>query len=104
MECNECISCDRSCGSTICDFESEKPARGGIPLAMASVGESGTIVRVAGDKKMKSHLTSLGFTIGSSISILRRNGGDLIVDIRGSRIAMCPTVASKLYFQPGVVE
>ncbi len=103
MECSKCASCSSCCG---CDKESNVeieiavPTTGGIPLSMASDGETGTIVRITGNQETKRYMSNLGFTAGSRVSVVKRVSKDLIVDIKGSRIAMDASVASRLYFIP----
>ena len=106
MECNNCAACDHRCRCVIEPYDEEKnaPRNGGVPLNMASRGDSGTVGRLAGDKDMRSYLTSLGFNPGSIITIVRKQGEDLIVDVKGSRIAMGPSIARRIYFLPGVLE
>lgn len=96
-----CCACKRSCiPNVVLDSESVSPENGGIPLTLISGGTGGVIVRLGGNRTVKTHLTSLGFSIGSSVSVVRKNGTDIIVNVRGSRIAMESSVASKLYVVP----
>lgn len=103
MECSKCASCSSCCG---CDKSSDAyvdmtmPTMGGIPLTMASEGDTGTLVRITGNQETRKYLSNLGFTAGSKVSVIKKVSKDLIVDIKGSRIAMDASVASRLYFIP----
>lgn len=103
MECSKCASCSSCCGcdkESKIDVETAMPNAGGIPLSMASDGETGTIVRVTGNQETKRYMSNLGFSTGSRVSVIKRVSNDLIVEIKGSRIAMDSSVASRLYFIP----
>lgn len=73
---------------------------GGLPLTMARIGETGTIVKIVGDDDTRKFLTNLGFTAGSEVTVVGRLGKSMIVDIKGSRIAMDSTAASGLHYVP----
>jgi ferrous iron transport protein A len=72
----------------------------GVPLVAAGVGEGGKIVRVSGRPDVRKFLCELGFVIGEYVSVVNENAGSLILDIKGSRIAMDRTIASKIFFAP----
>lgn len=103
MECSKCTSCSSCCrcdkGSDA-NVDTTMPTMGGIPLTMASEGDTGTIVRITGNQETRKYMSNLGFTAGSKISVIKKVSKDLIVDIKGSRIAMDASVASRLYFVP----
>jgi len=71
---------------------------------MSSAGDSGIVTRLTGDKEIRLHLISLGFNPGSVVSIIRKQNEDLIVEIKGSRLAMGPAIARRIYFLPGVLK
>lgn len=99
-KCASCSSCCRCDKESNMDVETAIPTAGGIPLSMASDGETGTIVRITGNQETKRYMSNLGFTAGSRISVIKRISNDVIVEIKGSRIAMDASVASRLYFVP----
>jgi ferrous iron transport protein A len=72
----------------------------GAPLVTASIGEGGRIVRVSGKQNTRKFLCELGFVIGAQVSVVNENRGNLILDIKGSRIAMDRAIASKIFFSP----
>jgi ferrous iron transport protein A len=75
-------------------------AESGVPLAAAGIGECGKIVRVSGRPDTRKFLCELGFVIGEHVSVVNENSGSMILDIKGSRIAMDRTIASKIFFAP----
>lgn len=67
-----------------------------IPLPMADVGEEYVIKKVNGVPDVKSHLEDLGFVPGAVISIMTVMGGNVIVNIKDSRIAISEELARKI--------
>lgn len=59
-----------------------------MPLALAAVGEVNIIKRVRGNDETKRFLENLGFTAGTEIVVLSALGGNVIVSIKDSRIAI----------------
>jgi ferrous iron transport protein A len=72
----------------------------GVPLVTAGVGEGGRIVRVSGKQETRKFLCELGFVIGAHVSVVNENAGNLILDVKGCRIAMDRAMASKIFFAP----
>ena len=67
-----------------------------MPLVMADPGEENIIMRVGGSPDMKKHLEDMGFTVGSAVTIMNTIGGNLIVKIRESRVAISKEMAGKI--------
>ena len=59
-----------------------------IPLTMVHIGEANIIKKVGGNEKTRRFLVNLGFLIGTEITVLSAIGGNVIVDIKDSRIAI----------------
>lgn len=68
-----------------------------MPLSLADVGEDYVIRRVTGLPDAKKHLEDLGFTPGSILRVVSVMGGNRIVQIRESRIAISKEMAQKIY-------
>jgi ferrous iron transport protein A len=64
-----------------------------IPLSIAEVGEVNTIKRIGATPDIKKHLSNLGFVVGSSIVIVNTLSGNLIVNIKDSRVALSREMA-----------
>ena len=67
-----------------------------MPLVLADAGEEAVIKRVGGNPEMKKHLEDMGFTAGSPVTVMNTIGGNLIVKIRESRVAISKEMASKI--------
>ena len=67
-----------------------------MPLTMAAVGEKNKVFRVNGLDDTKRFLTNLGFTEGAEVTVISRIAGNLIVNIRDSRVALDEVMAKKI--------
>ena len=59
-----------------------------MPLTMASIGETNTIRKVGGNEDTKRFLENLGFVAGAEITVVSAIGGNVIVNIKDSRVAI----------------
>ena len=67
-----------------------------MPLSMANVGVEYIIRNVTGSDKTKHHLQNLGFTQGAEVIVVSKMGGNFIVNVRQSRIAIDARMANKV--------
>ena len=67
-----------------------------MPLMLASVGEDNIIRKVGGNPETKKHLEDLGFVVGATVRIVNTIGGNLIVNVKESRIAISREMANKI--------
>ena len=67
-----------------------------IPLALADVGEMNTIKKIGGSTEVKKHLENLGFVVGSGVTVINTIGGNLIVNVKDSRVAISREMAQKI--------
>lgn len=68
----------------------------GMPLTMAKAGEINTIKKVAGKEETRRFLENLGFVAGSQVAIVSKISGSMIVDVKGSRVAVNKEMANKI--------
>ena len=59
-----------------------------MPLTMAPVGQASKIQRVGGNDETKRFLANLGFVVGSEVTVISAIGGNEIVNIKDSRVAI----------------
>lgn len=59
-----------------------------MPLTMASIGETNTIRKVGGNEETKRFLENLGFVAGAEITVVSAISGNVIVNIKDSRVAI----------------
>ena len=67
-----------------------------MPLVLVNQGEENIIRKVGGNPEVRTHLENLGFVPGSSVKIIASMSGNLIVNIKESRIAISKEMASKI--------
>lgn len=67
-----------------------------MPLAMAQVGDVNIIKKISGRDEVRQHLAELGFVVGEEVQIVNEMGGNLILSIKGARIALDKTMAMRI--------
>ena len=67
-----------------------------MPLTFASVGEENMIRKVGGNSEIRAHLENLGFVTGGNVTVVPTIGGNLIVNVKDSRVAISREMASKI--------
>lgn len=67
-----------------------------MPLTMARSGETQQIQRITGSEKTKRFLETLGFTEGGRVTVVSELSGNLIVNVKDSRIAISKSMASRI--------
>ena len=67
-----------------------------MPLTLANVGKENMIRKVCGDPETKKHLEDLGFIAGGNVTVVSAITGNLIVNVKESRIAISREMAGKI--------
>ena len=67
-----------------------------MPLSMARQGENNVIKKVGGRDETRRFLENLGFVAGSAVTVVAEVGGNLIVNVKESRIAIGKEMANKI--------
>ena len=67
-----------------------------MPLVFANIGEETMIKKVGGNSEVKQHLENLGFVTGGNITVIASNGGNIIVNVKDSRVAINRELANKI--------
>ena len=67
-----------------------------MPLIYAENGQPQIIKKIGGNPEVKKHLEDLGFNVGGEVSIVSMLGGNLIVKVKESRIALSNELAKKI--------
>ncbi len=67
-----------------------------MPLTMAASGEINTVKHIGGKAEVRRFLESLGFVEGGQVQVISHSGGNLIVNIKDSRIALSKNMASRI--------
>lgn len=67
-----------------------------MPLTMARTGETVTIRKVTGKDEVRQHLAELGFVVDGMVTVVNEIAGNLIVQVKDSRIALDKTMAGRI--------
>ena len=67
-----------------------------MPLIFAGNGEENIIKKVGGTPEVRKHLEDLGFVPGGTVTVVTTVGGNLIVNIKESRVAISKEMANKI--------
>ncbi len=67
-----------------------------MPLTFAKTGEENFIKKINGKDDTKRFLESLGFVVGSSVTVVAELGGNMILNVKEARIALDKSMASRI--------
>ena len=67
-----------------------------LPLTMASQGEPMTIKKIGGRQETKKFLETLGFVVGGTVTVVSEINGNMIVNVKDSRVAIGKDMANKI--------
>ena len=67
-----------------------------MPLKFADIDQPQIIKRIGGNPEMKQHLADMGFNVGGEVRIVNMIGGNLIVQVKDSRVALSDELATKI--------
>lgn len=76
--------------------KTERRANTMMPLIVADMGEEYIIRKIGGSPEVKKHLEDLGFVVGGFVTVVSSMGGNLIVNIKESRVAISREMAQKI--------
>nr|WP_207721122.1 FeoA family protein [Anaerofilum hominis] len=69
-----------------------------MPLTMARPGETVTIRKVTGRDEVRRHLAELGFVVDGTVTVVSEIAGNLILQVKESRVALDRTLANRVLF------
>ena len=67
-----------------------------MPLTMLNIGETGKIKRIGGNEETRRFLNNLGFVVGTEVSVVSAIGGNVIVNIKDSHVAINEDMAKRI--------
>jgi len=67
-----------------------------MPLSMAGVGETAFIKKITGKDQVRQHLAELGFVVGEAVTVVSVLGGNLILKVKQSRVALNKEMANRI--------
>ncbi len=70
-----------------------------MPLGMAGIGAAGVIRKITGRGDVQRHLAELGFVAGAEVRVVSALGGNLILSVKDSRVALDKSMAMRIWMQ-----
>ena len=67
-----------------------------MPLTMEKAGETVMIRKISGKDEVRQHLAALGFVVDCDVTVVSESAGNLIVQVKDSRVALDRTMANRI--------
>jgi ferrous iron transport protein A len=67
-----------------------------MPLSLTKTGETAEVKRIGGPENVKKRLETMGFTVGSEVTVVSELAGSLIVNIKDTRLALSREMANRI--------
>ena len=67
-----------------------------MPLSMVNVGENKQVIKVTGKDETRKFLENLGFVEGSDVTVISEIAGNLIVNVKDTRVAIDRSMANRI--------
>ena len=67
-----------------------------MPLSMSGAGEAQIIKKIGGKEEVRSFLEKLGFVVGGEVTVISEIAGNMIVNVKGARVAIGKDMANKI--------
>ncbi|MBR3318096.1 MAG: ferrous iron transport protein A [Atopobiaceae bacterium] len=68
-----------------------------MPLTLLQAGQSSIITRIGGNPQTRQFLEGLGFVVGTRVTVISTQGGNVIVAVKEARVAVSKQMASKVF-------
>ena len=69
-----------------------------IPLTAAKPGETLVIKKITGQDQVRQHLAELGFVVDSKLTVVNQIAGNLILQVKDSRVALDKSMAARIMY------
>jgi ferrous iron transport protein A len=89
------MSLDISTGDRATPIESFRGPT--VPVSLLKQGDAGVVMKISGKEEVRKFLAGLGFIAGTEIKIVSFNKTGVILDVKGSRIAIDGNMATRIY-------
>ena len=66
------------------------------PLTMAKQGDTNYIQKITGRDEVRQHLAELGFVVGERVTVVSQIGGNMILQVKDSRVALGRDMANRI--------
>ena len=69
-----------------------------LPLTAAKSGETLVIKKITGQDQVRQHLAELGFVVDSKLTVVNQIAGNLILQVKDSRVALDKSMAARIMY------
>ncbi len=69
-----------------------------VPLLSARAGETVLIRKITGKDEVRQHLAELGFTVNTMVTVVSDLGGNMILEVKDSRVALGREMAMRIMY------
>ncbi len=70
-----------------------------LPLTFVKAGDLAKVIKVHGKDNVKKHLADLGFVDGTIVNVISSHDGDIILNVKDSRLAVTREMADKIMIE-----
>lgn len=70
-----------------------------LPLTFVKTGDIAKVIKVSGKDVVKKHLSDLGFVDGTIVNVISSHDGDIILNVKDSRLAVTREMADKIMIE-----
>ncbi len=67
-----------------------------MPILMTRTGDDVKVAKITGTDSVRQRLGELGFVVGTPVKVMQCQGGDMIVRVRDSKLALTREMAAKI--------
>ncbi len=67
-----------------------------MPITMSDIGDVNYIKKITGKDEVRRHLAELGFVVGESVTVVSKLAGNMILNIKGTRIALNQDMTNRI--------
>ena len=67
-----------------------------MTLSMVKKGEANIIKKVVGKEEVRKFLGNIGFVVGAAVTVISEIKGNMIVEVKDSRVAIGKDMANKI--------
>ena len=67
-----------------------------LPLVLADAGQENIVKKIGGSPEVRQHLADLGFNVGTAVTIVSDMGGNVIIKVKESRVAISREMAQRI--------
>lgn len=82
--------------STYQNTSMKKMGKSGIPLAMVEPGQPYHVAAIRGKDDTQRFLQNLGFSEDAEVTLVSESSGNVIVNVKGTRIAISKAMAMRI--------